>query len=365
LNLIIDGNQIPEHRFFILIKNYNFKLDVTYLTFIHQNKLYGAVVGGQTYSVNSKLTEKYNGFNGTDDHFLALDKKNFILPAEELNEITYQKKFQRNGAPFAGALDLTLPSAKKERYIIHTENNVPALLLQLKNHFSTQLTLKDGKRIIPIEEYTPFAMDQQTAAGTIPCSNCNTETDIISTTHFPPSNKKEVDLFLCSDCFQIYEQELQQETKDIQIPQAITWGFAAAIIGSLLWYIIVVLTEYQLGIAAIAIGWIVATAVIRGSGNKRGPVVQKISVGITFFSMMLSEYLIIRHFLVLSLAEEGTYGIPYLLPIATMAELIVLGIQLDPLTLGFWGFAMYQAYIIPARRSAISKNRQALKIPAN
>ncbi len=81
-----------------------------------------------------------------------------------------------------------------------------------------------------------------------------------------------------------------------------------------------------------------------GSGQKRGLLLQLISVGITIAAMAVSEYLIVRHFAVESLARRGVTDIPWLLPLDVMLMLIVEGLKASPLTLLFWGIAVWQAF---------------------
>mgnify|MGYP005839118873 CR=1 FL=1 len=67
-------------------------------------------------------------------------------------------------------------------------------------------------------------------------------------------------------------------------------------------------------------------------------------------AMAFSEYLIVRHFAVRALAERGVAGIPLLLPLDAIVELVVEGIKADAVTLLFWAIAVYAAFTIPARR---------------
>lgn len=131
---------------------------------------------------------------------------------------------------------------------------------------------------------------------------------------------------------------------------ALLLGVGAAVVSSLLWYAVVLLTNYQLGIVAIAVGWLVAHAVMRGAGGKRGPRLQVVSVVITALAMAMSEYLMVHHFTAQALAQQGYTDIPLLLPVEAMFTLVVEGIKADPATLLFWGIALWEAYALPAAR---------------
>jgi len=163
-------------------------------------------------------------------------------------------------------------------------------------------------------------------------------------------NRREPNAILCANCASTVEQALEAETKDPNLPVAILLGIVAAIAGGLIWYAIVALTNYQLGIVAVGIGYLVGVAVLFGAGKKRGPALQAIAVVITLIAMVVGEYFVVRHFAVKALAEEGTTGIPLLLPFKAMSELVVIGVKEDPITLLYWAIALFAAFSVPGRR---------------
>ena len=123
-------------------------------------------------------------------------------------------------------------------------------------------------------------------------------------------------------------------------------------LSALIWYGIVVVADYQLGIIAIAVGWLVAQGVMLGAGRKRGPSLQAISVVITIGAMAASEYLIVRHILIQLAVEEGYFvnDVPFLLPLEDIWFLIFEGIKADPITLVFWAIALWEAFSLPAKQ---------------
>ncbi len=157
---------------------------------------------------------------------------------------------------------------------------------------------------------------------------------------------------LCANCAAELEREMQAETENPNLILAALAGLGAAAIGALVWYGVVVITNYQVGIIAAGIGWLVGIAVVFGSGRKRGPALQAISVIITLMALVVSQYLIMRHFAVEYLTEQepGFPGLPLLLPVGLMFELVVEGLKSDLLTLVFWGIALLAAVATPARR---------------
>jgi len=151
---------------------------------------------------------------------------------------------------------------------------------------------------------------------------------------------------ICQGCAAAAEEAIDSETRDVNVLGAVLFGVGAAVISALIWYAVVAITDYQLGIVAIAVGWIVAQAVILGSGRKRGPVVQLISVLAIIFAMALGQYLIIRHFLI----KAGFENLPLFMNLKLIFTFIVEVIKEDPLVLVFWLIAAIEGIVLPAKR---------------
>jgi hypothetical protein len=154
------------------------------------------------------------------------------------------------------------------------------------------------------------------------------------------------DRMICQLCATVAENEIEADTRDINVLGAVFFGVAAAVISALLWYAVVVITNSQLGIVAIAVGWIVAQAVIYGAGKKKGPVVQLISVVAIIFAMALGQYLIIRHFLI----QAGFDNLPLFMNLKLVFTFLVEVIKEDPLVLVFWLIAAIEGIVLPAKR---------------
>ena len=71
--------------------------------------------------------------------------------------------------------------------------------------------------------------------------------------------------------------------------RALVFGAGAAIVGTLVWYLIVEVTNYELGIVAIAVGFFVGMAVRRGSRVGGGWRYQALAMALTYFSITASK----------------------------------------------------------------------------
>jgi hypothetical protein len=182
------------------------------------------------------------------------------------------------------------------------------------------------------------------------CQNCAAEIPAGHEVALRGKSRKDPTTVICSNCAADFERALQAETENPKVIVALLVGVVAALAASLIWYAVVAITDYKLGIIAVGVGWLIGQAVVFGSGRKRGPALQAISVGITIVAMALSEYLIVRHFVVEALTEEGYTDFALLLPLDVMAEIIMEGIKANPLTLVFWGIAIWASFSVPARR---------------
>ena len=182
------------------------------------------------------------------------------------------------------------------------------------------------------------------------CSNCGTEVEPGRGFLIPAKDKKAPSLHLCAECAGKLDAATEAETQNPTLLLAVLLGLVAAAVACLIWYAIIVVTKYELGIVAIAVGWLVGTAVMVGAGRKRGLVLQIIAVIITLIALVCSEYLIVRYFVVQNLEAEGYTGLPLLFAPSVMLGLIVEGIKISPISLLFWAIALWQAFVVPAKR---------------
>lgn len=92
----------------------------------------------------------------------------------------------------------------------------------------------------------------------------------------------------CPPCKEVRETEPSPEPRFRDLCRAFLFGTGAAALGTMLYYGILALTGYELGLIAIAVGWLVGAAVKRGGRGMGGWKLQVIAVGLTYFSIVSS-----------------------------------------------------------------------------
>jgi hypothetical protein len=122
-------------------------------------------------------------------------------------------------------------------------------------------------------------------------------------------------------------------------------GLVAAVIASAVWYGVVAVSHFQVGIVAIAVGFLVGQGVVLGARRRGSLALVAISVVLTLLALVVSEYLIIAHFV----GQELGMQVELLQPPDFVASVVAESVQADPLTLVFWAIALFQAFVIPFR----------------
>ena len=135
-------------------------------------------------------------------------------------------------------------------------------------------------------------------------------------------------------------------------------GAIGAVLATALWYGVVAITNWQVGIVAVAVGFIVGQGVVFGAGRHPSIALVPISVAFTLVSLVVSEYLIARHFLGIAAAEiSAEFGVTIAeveAEFASPIELLRFSLESEPITLLFWAIAGWEAFIIPMRAATRS-----------
>jgi hypothetical protein len=128
-------------------------------------------------------------------------------------------------------------------------------------------------------------------------------------------------------------------------------GAVGAVIATAVWYGVVAVTNWQIGLVAVAVGFIVGQGVLLGAAGRGSILLVPISLGFTLVALVASEFLIANYFLTEVALEMGMD--PELArTLYTPVELVRTSLESDPLTLVFWAIAGYQAVVIPMRSAS-------------
>jgi hypothetical protein len=130
----------------------------------------------------------------------------------------------------------------------------------------------------PLQFDTADPISGGATATSLACSACNAD---ISTSYY------EVDgAIVCISCHAKLRAHLTGGSGSSRFARAIGFGLLAAGAGSALYYAILALTGYEIGLVAIAVGFIVGRAVNRGSQGRGGRSYQLLAVGLTYFAIV-------------------------------------------------------------------------------
>lgn len=93
---------------------------------------------------------------------------------------------------------------------------------------------------------------------------------------------------VCARCRHQVEQQLAAGTSAGRFGKALALGLAAAAAGTALYYAVLALTGYELSLIAIVVGYIVGTAVKKGSNGRGGWRYQALAMFLTYTSIVSS-----------------------------------------------------------------------------
>jgi len=118
------------------------------------------------------------------------------------------------------------------------------------------------------------------AAPTITCTSCERT---IATEYYDFGGGA-----VCAACRDALERMLAAGAGRFAFPRAFLYGVGAAMLGAAIYYAVIAITDLEIGLVAILIGWLVGRAVraaTRGFGSRR---FQVLAVALTYFSVALA-----------------------------------------------------------------------------
>lgn len=186
------------------------------------------------------------------------------------------------------------------------------------------------------------------ASQSVLCAQCQQE--VPAGHYYSYKGRKGADVFLCSACRDQAEQALQTETQHPNVLMALACGVLAGLVAGAVWYLIVVITSYEIGYVAIGVGYLIGFAVHLGAGRKRGGSLQALSVGVTLVSLLVANYFTFLHFLRQYLLEQKTEGYAGEFFFVSPFEPTFWQNLVSPIGLLIWAIALYAAFSVPKPR---------------
>jgi len=100
----------------------------------------------------------------------------------------------------------------------------------------------------------------------------------------------------CPACRDAVLAEIASENDEsIKLLPVAAVGIAASAACGAGWALLIVLTNSEIGFAAVGIGWAVGQAVLRAAGGKRGRRLQKVAVACSTLGLLLGKYFYLAH----------------------------------------------------------------------
>ena len=91
----------------------------------------------------------------------------------------------------------------------------------------------------------------------------------------------------------------------------IAGGLIAAVVGGFLWGLIVILSEYEIGIAAWGIGFIVGFGVVRFAGGAKGTPLQVVAVVSSVLGIVIGKYISYAYFFKQAVSDRFDVDLSY------------------------------------------------------
>jgi len=126
----------------------------------------------------------------------------------------------------------------------------------------------------------PDSLQFDRAEPSAGCSTCGSQ---LTDTYFVANGR-----IVCDKCRRAVEAEWNRGGAAGRFITALGLGILATIACSILWYVVLKVTGYQLGIIAVAVGFIVGGAVRKGSNGRGGWRYQALAIFLTYTAIVTS-----------------------------------------------------------------------------
>jgi hypothetical protein len=149
---------------------------------------------------------------------------------------------------------------------------------------------------------------------------------------------------VCTPCRQALEAG-PQGSRTGRIGRAILFGAGAALAGSILYFVVLAATGYEIGLIAILVGWMVGRAVSIGSHGRGGWLYQAVAIGLTYLAICTSYIpAILEAWRASGDATDLPGAVIYIGAFVFSLTLPILTITSAPIGALILGFGLFQAW---------------------
>lgn len=187
------------------------------------------------------------------------------------------------------------------------------------------------------------------ASQRVVCAQC--QQSIPPGQYYVYQGQKGQDVFLCATCRDQAERSFQAESQHPNLLMGLMAGSAAGLIAGVVWYLIVVLTGYEIGYVAIGVGYLIGWGVHLGSGKKRASTLQILSATLTLGTLLIANYFTVLHALRKYLLEQKTEGYQGQFFFISPLDPMLWQNMISPMSLLIWAIALYVAFSVPKPRA--------------
>ena len=124
--------------------------------------------------------------------------------------------------------------------------------------------------------------DSDASAQAVVCAACNTT---LRTAYYDVDGQQ-----LCAACKQKVEATSAPIREWGATLRAALFGFGAAVAGAIIYYGVIAITNFEIGIVAILIGFMVGFSVRKGARGRGGRRLQLAAAGLTYFSVAMAYF---------------------------------------------------------------------------
>lgn len=208
-----------------------------------------------------------------------------------------------------------------------------------------------------IADATTVANGEANARPAFVCAACLK--DIGPDSEYRKVSEDGTEKVLCTRCHSTKIAAARREARGNSKVMPVLFGLGGAAIAGTVWYSFVTITEWQLGLVSIAMGWLVGKSVVWGAGKRRGRSLQWLAVGLTVPAIVVSEYFIFNSFIKEAIVAQR--GIELGRNLSVSEFLRYYGSFFTDLkTRGFldvlvFGFALWQAWRTPRALKELPK----------